>query len=196
MNERTNPPGPASTGTLEVRLAEPEVDREEVRRAATLLFEQTANQISLADTKAQLTLAADALLVAAITPLSKGIVGRLFDQSQPILTRMASACTIGTYIALLLSFAFALIAVRPRLHTRGHQPSVMFFRQIISLPEANFVERFLTQTPEQVHRAILSEVYAQSVIASRKFVGVRWSVIFLFAAMVLWAGAQGLLAVA
>jgi hypothetical protein len=52
------------------------------------------------------------------------------------------------------------------------------------------------QTPEQVHRAILSEVYAQSVIANRKFIGVRWSVIFLFAALVLWAGAQGLLAVA
>jgi hypothetical protein len=196
MDERTSIPRPASTETLEVQQAAPDVDREELRHAATLLFEQTANQISLADTKAQLTLAADAILVAAITPLSKGIIGRLFDGSLSILTRAAVACSIGTFAALFLSFVFALLAVRPRLRTRGHQPSVMFFRQAISVPEATFVERFLVQTPEQVHRAILGEAYAQSVIANRKFIGVRWSVIFLFAALVLWAGAEGLLAFA
>ncbi len=196
MEEQHGTPRTTGAETLEVQLSAPEAGREELREAATLLFEQTANQISLADTKAQLTLAADAILVAAIAPLGKGIVGRVADTTQSVLARASAACTIGTFVALLISFAFALIAVRPRLATRNHQPSMMFFRQIIRQPEKDFVDRFLTQTPEQMHRALLGEVYAQSVIATRKFASVRWSVTFLFAALVLWAGAQGLLAVA
>jgi hypothetical protein len=196
MEEQTGTTRSAGAEALEVQLSASEAGREELRDSATLLFEQTASQISLADTKAQLTLAADAILVAAISPLGKGIFGRVTDASLPVLTRASAACTIGTFAALLISFAFALVAVRPRLRTRSHQPSMMYFRQIIRQPEQDFVDRFLHQTPEQVHRALLGEVYAQSVIATRKFVQVRWSVIFLLLALVLWAGAQGLLAIA
>ena len=123
-------------------------------------------------------------------------VGRVFDPSLAVPTRVAAACVIGTFLALLISFYFALVAVRPRLRTRDHQPTVMYFRQIIQLPEAEFVDRFLAQTPEQLLRAQLAEIHAQSKIADRKFMGVRWSVVFLLVALVLWAVAQGILAFA
>ena len=194
MDDLSRMPAAAPTATHALELT---TNQEELRRATTLLLEQTVNQISLADTKAQLTLAADALLVAAITPLGRGIVERVFDPGLPVATRVAAACVIGTFLALLISFYFALVAVRPRLRTaRDHQPTLMYFRQIIRQPEATFIERFLAQTPEELLRAVLAEIYAQSAIASRKYMGVRWSVIFLLAALVLWAAAQGILAFA
>jgi hypothetical protein len=197
MDDLSRLPSAAPTTAPAAQAPELAASQEELRRATTLLLEQTANQISLADTKAQLTLAADALLVAAITPLGRGIVGHVFDSSLPLSTRVAAAGVIGTFLALLISFYFALVAVRPRLRIRrDHQPTLMYFRQIIRVPEASFIDRFLAQSPEDLLRAVLAETYAQSLIANRKFLGVRWSVIFLLAALVLWAVAQGILAVA
>lgn len=185
--------GQETSATAPTSSAESPASDEELRRLATLLFTDTEAQIGLADTKAQLTLAADALLVAAVAPMAKGIARTLTDGGTPVVTRLAAVLAITTFCALLISFYFALVAVRPRLKAPDH-PSLLFFRQIVRLPESAFIDRFLAQSQEQIHRALLSEVYIMARIASRKFAGVRWSVAFLLFALVLWAGVEALLA--
>jgi hypothetical protein len=52
---------------------------EEVTKAAILLFEHIEEQINRADTKAQLTLAADALLAGTLAFLGKGTASSLLS---------------------------------------------------------------------------------------------------------------------
>jgi hypothetical protein len=92
-----------STNTLNQTLQEskPSNREEEVAKASSLLFEHIEGQINLADTKAQLTLAADALLAVTFAPLSKGAAIRLLNNSAPVLDRFAALFTILMFLALV-----------------------------------------------------------------------------------------------
>jgi hypothetical protein len=166
---------------------------EEISKASYSLFEHIEGQIKLADTKAQLTLAADALLVLAFASLNKGAAIRLLGNSTPVLDRIAALFTILMFLALVCSFYYALLVVKPHLR-KSQRPTLMYFGQIVQLSEEEFISNFLDQSLDQLKESVLTEVYAKAKIAKSKFTKVRHSVNFLIVALVLWAVVQLLLA--
>ena len=96
---------------------------EEKAKSAYLLFEHIESQIRFADTKAQLTLAADAIvagvigssLTGTIVPSTKAVMRYLLDHNAPFLNtdRLVALFTILMFFALATSFGCSLLAVLP-----------------------------------------------------------------------------------
>ncbi|MBN1313337.1 MAG: hypothetical protein JXB30_18165 [Anaerolineae bacterium] len=154
------------------------------------LFEHMQGQINFADTKAQLTLAADALLAAAITPLSQEVMAGLLGSSVSPLSRITGLLGVGMFVALLVSVYFSLVVARPVLHVFGASSSLFYFGNIIQHSEADFIKAFLSLTDDEIRAALLVQVYARSKIVWRKFRAIRHSLSFLVIALVLWIATQ------
>jgi|YNPNPStandDraft_1061719.scaffolds.fasta_scaffold15044_5 hypothetical protein len=172
------------------------LDSKDLHELEVLLFEHIEHQISFADTKAQLTLTAGALLAAGMAVFGQGSASALLDSTAPLLTRLNGLLIVLMVGMLTLSVYYALLAARPNFTPPAHGKNLFFFGHIVQFAEPDFVRVFSEQTEEQVHAALLSQVYAKSRIANRKFLRVRHSLNFLVGAFVLWAGAQLLLVLA
>ena len=113
---------------------------EEVTKATLLLFEHIEEQIGRADTKAQLTLAADALLAGTLAALGKGAARSLLSNTLPVLDRFADLFTIFMFLALVCSFYWALRVINP--HLRGSKRfTLMYFGRIAQIGRASCRER-------------------------------------------------------
>lgn len=171
----------------------PSNHEEEISKAATLLFEHIEAQINRADTKAQLTLAADALLAGILASLGKGAASSLLSNASPVLDRLADLFTVLMFLALVCSFYWALRVVNP--HLRGSKRfTLMYFSQIAQMNEHDFISTFANQSLDDLRESILAQVHTKATIAQYKFARVRWSVNFLIASLVFWAIIQLLLA--
>jgi len=159
------------------------------------LFEHMQGQINFADTKAQLTLAANALLATAISPLSQEVIGGLLDSSAAPLPRITGFLGIGVFISLLLSVYFSLVVARPVLRVSGASGSLFYFGNIIQHSEADFIQSFSNLRNDEIKAALLVQIYARSKIVWRKFTAIRHSLNFLVLSLVLWIAIQILLAV-
>ncbi len=166
---------------------------EEVTKATLLLFEHIEDQIGRADTKAQLTLAADALLAGTLAALGKGAARSLLSNTSPILDRFADLFTVLMFLALVCSFYWALRVVNP--HLRGSKRfTLMYFGRIAQMNEDDFITTFGNQSLSDLKVSILAQVHTKAKIAQIKFARVRWSVHFLLVSLVFWAIIQLLLA--
>lgn len=162
---------------------------------AAQLFEHMQGLINFADTKAQLTLAADALLAAIITTMSQQMMANLLNSNALPLARIAGLLAVLMFVALLLSIYFALVVARPVLRVSGAKSnSLFYFGHIVQYSEKEFVEAFMSLTGEEAEAALLTQIYARSKIVWRKFNAIRRSLDFLVVALVLWIAAQILLA--
>lgn len=169
------------------------VREEEVTKATTLLFEHIEEQISRADTKAQLTMAADALLTGAFATLGKGVARNLFSATSPALGRLIDVFSILMFLALACSFLWALRVVNP--HLRGSKRfTLMYFGKIAQLDEDEFIDAFQNQSLNDLKVSMLAQVHTKARIAQIKFARVRWSVNFLIASLTCWAIIQLLFA--
>jgi pycsar effector protein len=161
---------------------------------AKLLFDHMQGQINFADTKAQLTLAADALLAATIAPLGKGIALSLLDAGAPPLARILALVTAAMIVVLMLSVYFALSSARPVMRLKSATPSLFFFGDITQQSESAFIQNFTTKLSGDLQREMLAQVYAKATIARIKFAAIRISLNFLVAALALWVVVQILIA--
>lgn len=166
---------------------------EKVAEMSKLLFDHIQGQINLADTKAQLTLAAGAILAALVLPLGKGVAFQLLGSTATI-ERLTAGIVILMFISLLASLYYALVAARPTLQLPEQRRTLLYFGHIAELSEEEFISRFLRQTPQDINESILSQVWVKAQIANRKFTMIRWSLTFLILTVVLWAMVQLLLA--
>jgi hypothetical protein len=159
-------------------------------RTASMLFEHIEGQINLADTKAQLTVAADTLFLAAATTLGQGVLADVLNGAAPLVNRAMGALSIVMLALLVFSLLFALLATRPRL-VGSKSPTLYYFGAIAKSPHAEeYVASFLRQSPQDVTRSLATEIFAKAQIAQRKFVRVRASINCLIAALVAWAAVQ------
>ena len=165
------------------------ISQERTDELCAIIYGYLGGQITLADTKAQLTLAADALLASAILSLDKSVVLGILDASTPLLTRLATLLMIGMFGALLVSVYYALRVARPTLMP-SKRSNMFYFVDVTRMSEETFRTRFLTQTPDDITDALLEEVYLLSHIAYRKFERVGRSLTWLVVAFVLWGIAQ------
>jgi hypothetical protein len=81
---------------------------------------------------------------------------------------------------------FALSTILPRFKTSDHSGNLFFFGSIIHLTEDDFLERFVAMSHDDIKAAVLAQIRAKSFIAHTKFRKIRWSLLFLFAAVIMW----------
>jgi len=177
-------------------LANPPAANSDLHSLSRLLFEHMQGMINFADTKAQLILAADALLAATIAPFGKGIAVSLIDGSAPFLARAMALTSALMIAALLVSVYFAVVVARPVIRVKGAMNSVFYFGDIVGQGEAGFIQNFMAKTPADLQKEMLAQVYAKATIAQRKFAASRHSLNFLVIALALWAAAQIMIAFA
>ncbi|MFG1901455.1 Pycsar system effector family protein [Micromonospora carbonacea] len=134
-----------------------------------------------ADTKASLVLTLDGALVGLIA-LRVQTPGT-FDR-QPFVTALLLLAT-----GLLAgSLGWTVIAVAPRSSVTGQQPSLLYFGHIAAefeARESSFVERFtaLSGDREALHRQVASQVWANSMVARRKYRHLERGIRFTAAAL-------------
>ena len=155
---------------------------------ATLVSTSFDEQINLADTKAQLIIAADTLLAASTAFfLKKDVYLTFFEQGTSLLNRFAAIVSFLLFISLVISLFFALLTARPILILPEQRRSLFYFGHIAGLSEKRFTSEFLSQTSTEIKESMLAQAYAKAVIATRKFGRVRRSMDFLILALFLWA---------
>ena len=168
-----------------------EVD-DRTAEVALSLFEHVEDQINRTDTKAQVVLAADAILLGWFSTLGPNLAGRLLAADAPPAARATSAMVVLVFLAVFLSLAFGLLVIWPRNATpRGS--SLVYFGSIARRGEREFVTAFMRQSRAEVTESLLLGVHATARIARRKFRWVGLSVAFLLLGLALLA-ALGVLA--
>lgn len=168
----------------------PEEDflEEDVIKLGSLLYNHLQDQINLADTKAHLILAANAVLAAAMTGFSKGMILTLFNSQGLSISRISAFFTLIMFLSLLFSFYYILRVTRPIMKvTDQDMKNLFYFGGIKNHHLDEFVEAFMTLPPDRMKEEMLLQVHAKAHIAHRKFCRVRTSMNFLIIAMMLWA---------
>lgn len=163
-------------------------------QTASFLFTLIEAQITRADTKAGLVVAADSVFATALLLVSRGILLPLLDPNALALARVSAFVIAVVFVLLLCSTLFALVAARPNLSVRTDENTLFFFGRISQLEHGEFIDHFSGQDAAQIRRGILTEIHNTSLIAARKFRLVRYSLDFLIGAVGLWVLIQAVVA--
>ena len=170
--------------------AEP-VETEKAEQAeydtAAYLFNIVEAQITRADTKAGLVIAADSVFATALLLASRGALLALFKPDAVFWERLNAVTVLVIFVLLMISTLSALIATRPALKVRtNNEGTLFFFGRIARMDHKKFVDTFTVQETHELRHAILTEVHNTSQIAARKFRLMRYSIDSLIAASALW----------
>jgi len=180
---------------LEIPQPNETVTEQELRTLAAFLFNLIEAQITRADTKAGLVIAADSVFITgALFQARHGFILHVFNSNAPLLERGVSVLLILFFAALLASMVYALRAARPALAVKGGGETIFFFNKIAQYSHQEFLDVFSKQSPSQFHAALLTEVYNTARIANEKFARIRHSIDYLIVSVVLWMLIQLLLA--
>lgn len=167
-----------------------ESETEKTERAeydtAAYLFNIVEAQITRADTKAGLVIAADSVFATALLLISRGALLALFSPDGTFAERINAIAILAIFVLLLISTLSALIATRPALKIRNDEGTLFFFGRISRMEHKKFVESFALQETNELRHAILTEVHNTSQIAARKFRLMRTSIDCLIGAVSLW----------
>ncbi len=156
---------------------------------ALSLFEHIEDQINRTDTKAQVVLAADAILLGWFGTQNPTAMQTMLDGHVSAGGRAASWLIALVFVGLFLSLACGLVVIWPRAG-RSEGSSLVYFGAIAGRSEPEFVATFLRQSRVEVTRSVLAGVHAKARIAAQKFRWVSLSVVFLLATLVLWTALQ------
>ncbi|GGQ44534.1 Pycsar system effector family protein [Couchioplanes azureus] len=145
------------------------------------LLQQVNEIVRYADAKAGLVLTLNSVLIGlvAVRVQSDG-----FFADHPV----PAAALLLAAAFLVLSIAFDIAAIMPRLSTPGESPSLLHFHHIggrYGGERAEYVEDFekLVGDPPRLQREIGAQVWANSMVARRKHICVRWSLKLLGGAL-------------
>jgi len=180
---------------LEVPKPRETVAEQELRTLAAFLFNLIEAQITRADTKAGLVIAADSVFATgALFQTRHSAILKVFDSSALLSERGISLLMILMFGSLFFSMIYGLLATRPNLQVKAGVETIFFFNRIAQYPHAEFLDIFSKLSSTQFHSALLTEVYNTARIASVKFARIRYSIDFLIVAVILWTLVQLLLA--
>jgi hypothetical protein len=150
-------------------------------------LEHVEDQIDRSDTKAQVILAADAILLGWFGTLNSNVLPALLAGNSAPSTRATSLLVASVFTALFLSVVSGLVVIWPRSgSSRG--TSLVYFGSIARRGESEFIATFLRQSRMEVTQTVLAGVHAEARIARRKYRWVSVSVAFLLVTLVLVAG--------
>jgi hypothetical protein len=172
---------------LEVAKPNETVAEQELRTLAAFLFNLIEAQITRADTKAGLVIAADSVLItAALFQTPHSAILKVFDSSASFSQRGISLLMVLMFTTLLFSAMYGLLATRPNLRVKGGGETIFFFSRIAQYTHPEFLDVFSKLSSAEFHKAILTEVYNTARIANVKFARIRYSIDFLIASVILW----------
>lgn len=164
------------------------VSEQELRTLASFLFNLIEAQITRADTKAGLVIAADAVFITVSLLFTRhGALLSLFAPVTSFEERLLSLLTLGMFALLFLSMLYGLLAARPSLSVKRGGETLFFFGRIAQYSHRQFLDEFTKQTMSQQHESLLTEAYNTALIARQKFKRVRYSIDFLLGALFVWA---------
>jgi hypothetical protein len=144
-------------------------------------FQEINGWIRQADTKAATVLAAG------------GVLGGLLVSTPPtrvdgLLGTVRIACYVLAVVVIVLSLLVSLQALLPRLRVPRNPMSVLYFDHIAAgFPEdpGGFQDAFLdlAEDAETMNRALAAQIWANSLVAQRKFRRVAYATWLIGAAM-------------
>jgi hypothetical protein len=108
-----------------------------------MLYQDMDNLIRPADTKAQLVLGVNAVLVASSVQLAPGMAQSILDPNAALVERSAYLASLIMVVLLLASIFYALLTVIPQFKMPHVDQNLYFFGHITGLSEENFTQRFL-----------------------------------------------------
>lgn len=171
------------------------VSEQELRTLAAFLFNLIEAQITRADTKAGLVIAADSVFATgALFQARHGAVLLLFDNAALLSTRIVGGLMMLMFGALFLSMMYGLLAARPSLRVKDGSDNLFFFGRIARFSHPEFRDIFSALSVAKFHSSLVSEVYNTARIANGKFQRIRRSIDFLIVAVIVWSLIQLVLA--
>lgn len=157
------------------------------------LFLYLGSQVAVADVKASMILAADALLFTITLQLYQKDMLLVVDAASPRLDRIGYALMFGVIASLVASFIAALVVAFPRMPP-SPKPNLFYFVDIIRMPLADYRQLFLAQSEREIVDQMIQENYIVSRLVHKKFAHVQTAFRWLVLAGALWALAQLLIA--
>jgi hypothetical protein len=185
----------ASQITAEHRLSEPKTVANmelDFSFLLTAFYSDLYAQISLADSKAQLIMGANAVLLAALV-VDIASVGQLL-QGDSFLGKIGGLLIMATAFMLATSIYFGIVATLPKMGQSKHDNNLFFFGHITQMKQQDYLREFLQLSPMQIKVSYITEIHARAHIAEKKFEQVRWGLIILTSGFCLWVCAHILLA--
>ena len=145
--------------------------------------------VSLADTKANIMISVNGLIISIILAAVSPRIGGL-----PLLVLPTSILLIGCVVALV----YAVLAARPRVSNTPltlediarNDANILFFGNFVNLSEAEFVEgmRDLMQTQDHLYVNMVRDLYGLGQVLKTKFRLLRISYTVFMFALVLGVG--------
>lgn len=151
---------------------------------ALALFDHIEDQINRTDNKAQVILAADAVLLGWFGTQSPAVVHTLVS-GRGLLGVLSAVLFALVFVGFFLSIACGLVVIWPRAG-KSAGSSLVYFGAIAHRTETEFQAAFLRQSGVQVMQNVLAGVHAKSRIAEQKLQWVSRSVVMLLATLVVW----------
>jgi len=170
-----------------------QTDAQNELELAAFLFQVIESQITRADTKAGLVVAADVVFVTALLLVSRGTFLQLVNPRSDPFGIVIAIIDLLVFVTLICSTLFALFATRPSLRVRKDPGTLFFFSRIARMDLDEYVNTFSAQSTQDLRRAVLTEVHTTALIATTKFQRIRYSIDFLIVAVILWAMLQVLI---
>lgn len=158
-----------------------------------MLYESLDTQIRLAESKANLVLGANAILIAT-SALDRGAVRNVLSQGGAELERLSVALSLLMLFGLIVSVFFALRTSFPTLRQPERADDPFFFLHIKQRTQSSFAQAFMELNGYQIKESVLAQIHAKSFIITRKFRFLRLSMLALFFALLMWIGSQVALA--
>ena len=150
-----------------------------------MLYQQMDSQITLADSKAQLIITANAIIIASIT-LDQGAIRRILAAGTSPADRVGLGLSIAMIVCIMLSVFYALATTRPNLAPPTQVLNLFFWGHIAQIPEAEYREKFMGMSIDEVKLSVITQIHASSRVVARKFRHVQHSLDFLFISLVLY----------
>nr|MBN1229172.1 hypothetical protein [Anaerolineae bacterium] len=169
-------------------LVKPVADYEtlDLTRLLNMVYMDMENQISRADTKAQIILSANAILLAIFANTRRGFS---FSSISVLAGKdiLAIIMTLVLLILLILSVYFAVSATFPRKGTHSTHISLAFSQHIASLSPEGYVDLFMNTSLQEMKRMVIHQIHAKAGVVTAKFRAVSRSIVFFMLAITLWA---------
>jgi hypothetical protein len=150
-----------------------------------MLYQQMDSQIMLADSKAQLIITANAIIIASFT-LDQGAIRRILAAGTSLPDRIGLGLSVAMIVCIMLSVFYALATTRPNLAPPSQVLNLFFWGHIAQVPEAEYREKFMNMSIDEVKLSVITQIHARSRVVARKFRRVQRSLDFLFISLVLY----------
>lgn len=165
-------------------------------RLLYLLYLDIEQQITRADTKSQLILSIDTVLLAVISSSILGLpTGSESETNLPIMILILSDLFI--LAMLIVSIMFAMQATFPRFSRTqpAGRKSFYFVGHIIAQSAEAYADAFMDLPLEQVKRDIMIQIHAKASVVTYKFSRVRRSMLFALVGISAWGVLRVLLSI-